>query len=137
MTPTDILAAIAASASLQALVPDTQALADALSTGRTQASRLLIGKGDIISLIGFSAGNAALDAVDAAPDFRHVRHLLTEGRMDCSLPMFAGALAGLVAGGALTQADADLLHALGQSPDLVSEFDVRCAIYADDGSLRT
>ena len=50
---------------------------------------------------------------------------------------FAKALApGLITGGLLTQAQLDALVARAKEPAPVAEYDVRVAIYNDDGSLR-
>lgn len=137
MTPNEIRAAIAASSSLQALVPDTVALADALSEGRTRANGRMIGNGTILETIGLAAGNALLDAIASNAAFRYVKPLLEQGRLIAGSPLVAGALAQLVQGGVITQAHADALATLGREPDPVDEFSVRCAIFNDDGSLRS
>jgi hypothetical protein len=35
----------------------------------------------------------------------------------------------------LTQAQADSIKSLGTTPNPISEFDVRCALYAEDGTF--
>ncbi len=134
MTPEAIRSAIAADPALQALLPDSQAIADAMSVGRTRANSVEVGVGLILATIGLVSGNALLDALYAAPDFRYVKPLLEQGRLVVSSPLVGVALAGMVAAAVITQAEADALVALGQEPDPVAEIDVRRAIWADDGS---
>jgi hypothetical protein len=124
---------------IQALDPvlvasrDTQAIADALSVGRTKPSTREIGNGTILEVLGLAAGNALLDAINNAPDFRHVKPLVEQGRLIIGGPLVAVALMGMVAGGVITQADADKLLAIASVPDPVSEFDVRRAVWSDAG----
>jgi hypothetical protein len=112
---------------------DTQAIADALSVGRTKPSTREIGNGTILEVLGLTAGNALLDAINNAPDFRHVKPLVEQGRLIIGGPLVAAALMGMVAGGVITQADADKLLAIAVQPDPVSEFDVRRAVWSDNG----
>lgn len=135
MTHDDIRAAIGASPALKALVPDTTALADALSAGRARFVETNIGVGTLIEVLGLAVANPVLDAIYAAPDYRHVRPLLDQGRLRLDSPFVRGALQSMVPA-LLTQAQRDALVARAQVPDPVSEFDVRCAIFADDGSLK-
>ena len=136
MTVDEIRAAIAADPALQALVPDTVALAAALSVGRTRYVETQIGAGTIIEVLGLAAANPVLDALYAAPDYRHVKPLLDQGRLRLDAVAQAGMLQPLVTGGLLTQAQLDALVARAKEPAPVAEYDVRVAIYNDDGSLR-
>ena len=136
MTADEIRAAIAADPALQALVPDTVALAAALSVGRTRYVETNIGVGTIIEALGLAAANPVLDAFDAAPDYRHVKPLLDQGRLRLDTVAQAGMLQPLVTGGLLTQAQLDALVARAKEPAPVAEYDVRVAIYNDDGSLK-
>lgn len=135
MTAEEIRAAIAADPALQALVPDTQALAAALSAGRVRYVETNIGVGTIIEVLGLSVANPVLDAIYASPDYRHVKPLLDQGRLRLDSEFVRGALQAMVPA-LLTQAQRDALVARAAVADPVSEYDVRCAIYADDGSLR-
>ena len=136
MTAEEIRAAIAADPALQALVPDTVALAAALSVGRTRYVETNIGVGTIIEVLGLAAANPVLDALYAAPDYRHVKPLLDQGRLRLDAVAQAGMLQPLVTGGLLTQAQLDALVARAKEPAPVDEYDVRMAIYNDDGSLK-
>lgn len=136
MTADEIRAAIAADPALQALVPNTQAIADALSVGRTRYVETNIGVGTIIEVLGLAAANPVLDVLYAAPDYRHVKPLLDQGRLRLDAVAQAGMLQPLVTGGLLTQAQLDALVARAKEPAPVAEYDVRVAIYNDDGSLR-
>ena len=136
MTADEIRAAIAADPDLQALVPDSQAIADALSVGRTHWKHTEIGVGTIIEVLGLAAANPVLDALYASPDYRHVKPLLDQGRLRLDVVAQAGMLQPLVTGGLLTQAQLDALIARAKEPAPVDEYAVRVAIYNDDGSLR-
>ena len=136
MTAEEIRAAIAAGPALQALVPDTQAIAAALSVGRTRWKHTEIGVGTIIEVLGIATANPVLDALYAAPDYRHVKPLLDQGRLRLDAVAQAGMLQPLVTGGLLTQTQLDALVARAKEPTPVAEYDVRMAIYNDDGSLK-
>lgn len=136
MTADEIRAAIAADPALQALVPDTQAIAAALSVGRTRYVETQIGVGTIIEVLGIAAANPVLDALYASPDYRHVKPLLDQGRLRLDVVAQAGMLQPLVTGGLLTQAQLDALIARAKEAAPVAEYDVRMAIYNDDGSLK-
>lgn len=141
MTPEDIRAAIQADAALQTLMPDTQAIADAISAGRTKlgtVSRAWLatwaaGTGmravmqDVSEIVGHplrSISLATLDVLAGAAD-----------GIDFSVPENVASVQAWVTAGVMTQEHADALFALGTEPDPVSEFDVRRAIFADDGEL--
>ena len=136
MTADEICAAIAADPALQALVPDTQAIAAALSVDRTRWKHTEIGVGTIIEALGLAAANPVLDALYASTDYRHVKPLLDQGRLRLDVVGQAGMLQPLVTGGLLTQAQLDALTARAKEPDPVDEYAVRVAIYNNDGSLR-
>ena len=136
MTAEEIRAAIAADPALQALVPDTVAIAAALSAGRTRWKHTDIGVGTIIETLGLAAANPVLDALYASPDYRHVKPLLDQGRLRLDVVAQAGMLQPLVTGGLLTQAQLDALVARAKEPAPVDEYAVRVAIYNDDGSMR-
>lgn len=136
MTADEIRAAITADSALQALVPDSQAIADALSAGRTRWKHTEIGVGTIIEVLGLAAANPVLDALYASQDYRYVKPLLDQGRLRLDVVAQSGMLQPLVTGELLTQAQLDVLIARAKEPAPVSEYDVRVAIYNDDGSLK-
>jgi hypothetical protein len=139
MTPEEIRAAIAASPALQALVPDTVAIAAALPPVRRPNGRT-IGNGSILETVGLVVGNALLDVIASQPAYRYVQPLLEQGRLIAASPLVAQALdamAGqqIAAGVTFTQEHADALTGLGYDSEPVLEFDVRRALFNDDGSL--
>ncbi len=108
---------------------DTQTIADAVSVGRKRRNTREIGNGSILETIGLAAGNALLDVVNTAADFRYVKPLVDQGRLVISSPLVQATLQSLVPS-VLTQAQSDALCALGFEPDPVSELDVRIAMGA-------
>lgn len=141
MTPAEIRAAIQADPALLALVPDTQAIADAMSAGRTKLSTVsrawlatwAAGTGmravmqDVSTTPGHplrSIALATLDVLAGAAD-----------GIDFSVPANVASVQAWVTAGAMPQEQADALFALGTVPDPVDEMDVRRAVYHDDGSL--
>ena len=112
---------------------DAHAIADALNAGRVRKQKTDVGQGLILETLGFAAGNALMDALSSIPDFRYVWPLIAAGKLDISTPLVAGALAQFVAANVVTQAGADALMALAEVPDPLTEFDVRAALWADNG----
>jgi len=128
MTPQEIRDAIEASPELQALKNDDVAISAALSVGRTKVVPTEIGNGTILEAIGLTAGNALLDVLNTAPDFRHVKPLIEQGRLRLDSPLVIGTLGALVASGVLTQENADVLAARARVPDVVTPQQVSDAI---------
>lgn len=77
--------------------------------------RTEIGKGRILETLGLSAGNALLDVIDNAPDFRHVKHLVANGWLDVGSALVRASVDALVPD-VLTQEQADALKALAEQP---------------------
>ena len=102
-------------------------IAAVVSAGRTRPSGTLIGKGAVLATIGLAAGNAFLDVIDSAADFRHVKGLLDASNLVVSSPLVVGAIQAFVPQ-VLTQAQADALLALTVTPDPVSERDCSVAM---------
>lgn len=134
MTHDEIRAAISADASIRALVPDTEAIAASLSSGRWAWVNTEIGKGTIIETLGLLAANSVLDSILTAPNYRHIKELLEQGRLRLDIAARGGLLQPLVPE-VLTQGQHDALCNRAKVMDPVSEYEVRQAIYADDGSL--
>lgn len=135
ITLQEVRSAIELDKDLQALIPDTAAIAAGLSTREHIKVKTEIGTGLILETIGLESGNSLLDAVKAAPDFRHVFPLLEQGRLDLSSPLVETALGMLVQAGAITIGEMDSLLALCLKPVEVPETLVKQAIWHDDGSL--
>jgi len=120
---------------LQALIPDTAAIAAVLSIRDTVKVKTEVGIGLILETIGLESGNALLDAVKATPEFRHVYPLLEQGKLDLSSPMVEMALGMLVQGEVISSSEMQQLLSLCLQPVDVSEDAVKRAIWNDDGSL--
>lgn len=133
MSPSEIRAAIAADPALQALVPDSQAIADAMSVGRVKFVPTEAGNGTILEALGVESGNALLDVLMGNPAFRYIKPLLEQGRLRLDSALVRGTLQSLVPD-VISQAQADALIARAQGHDPVSEMDVRRAIWNDDGT---
>lgn len=112
---------------------DTQAIADTLSAGRVKLEPTEIGNGLVLATIGLEAGNALLDAIYNTPDFRYVKPLLEQGRLDISTELSRGSLDVLAQAQVITQEQADAIKALAERPDPVSEFEVRCLCWSVTG----
>ena len=112
---------------------NTQAIADVLSVGRTRPTMREIGNGLVLEVLGIYSGNDVLDAVASDVNLRNVRPLLEQGRLVASSELVAAWLGGLAASDIITRAQADAVIALGFEPAPVSEFEVRCACWSDNG----
>jgi hypothetical protein len=62
-------------------------IAALVSAGRTRPSTREIGNGTILEALGLTAGNALLDVINNAPDFRHVKPLVEQGRLIVGSPL--------------------------------------------------
>lgn len=135
MTHDEIRAEIAALPELMMLVPDTQALADALSTGRTTVQKTLGGVGVVMEALGPDVGAAVLDGLDALKETNSAVKwawvLINRGELDFGSSATRAMIIAL-----LDEPVRSALLAIAQVPAPVSEFDVRVAIFADDGTLR-
>jgi hypothetical protein len=141
MTPTEIRAAISADPALQALVPDTVALAAALSVGRTKLGTVTrsdfagwAAASGLRSKIEDLSTTAAHPLRDSSLAILDVLKGASDG-INLSRPANAAMLDAWVATGNLAAADRDALIALATTDDPVPEYDVRLAIFNADGSL--
>lgn len=153
MTGAEIRAAIAASPELQALAAagDTQGIADALSVGRTRLASRYITERGVIATLGTQHGEAFLQALEAfgtatLPDghplkadqagIKRVLGWLKSGEGielgDAQAQTLLGALGSV---GVVNASHAATIAALARVADPVSEWDVRVAVVADDGSI--
>jgi hypothetical protein len=105
-----------------------------VNVGRTRPSDTEIGNGTILEVLGLVLGNQVLDVVKATPDYKYVIPLLEQGRLKIGSTVAQSAVQAFVPA-ILTQAQADSVKSLGTTPNPISEFDVRCALYAADGTF--
>ena len=99
---------------------DFDAIAVAVSAGRTKPNSKEIGNGTILEVLGLTTGNALLDVINTVPDFRYVKPLVEQGRLVASAPLVQATVQSLVPMGVLTQLEADALCAQGFDPDPVT-----------------
>ncbi len=107
---------------------DHGAIADALSAGRTKLVPTEIGNGKVLETIGLAAGNALLDAIYGSPDFRYVKPLLEQGRLDVSSDLVRGTLDAMAMAGVVTMQEAEAVKNLAMVADPVSSQDVTRAL---------
>lgn len=81
----------------------------ALSTERVEWVPTEIGTGTVIDTLGIQAGNAVLDVIKNAPDYRYVWALIEQGRLRLDWQSTRDNIAVLVGMGIMTQEQADLL----------------------------
>ena len=117
---------------------DSAAIAVEVSVGRTRIAARLGGIGAVMETLGSVDGPAVLDALDAlkgtVPAVKWGWVLLERGELDFGSTVTRQLIDGLVMGGVMTEAQGLAIKSLAEQPDPVSEFDVRRAIWADDGS---
>ncbi len=92
------------------------AIAEVLSAGRVKPVPTDVGNGTILETIGLDAGNALLDVLNQAAEFRHVKPLLEQGRLRVDSALVRATLDGLVPA-VLTAEQAQALKALAEHPD--------------------
>tara|TARA_R110001599_G_scaffold33832_3_gene108834 strand:+ start:18546 stop:18962 length:417 start_codon:yes stop_codon:yes gene_type:complete len=136
MTPEEIRAAISGDQAILALVPDTTAIASALSDGRTRIEKRNGGIGLIIETLGPDVGSQVLDSIDALRASNNAVkwawYLLERGDLDFGSAATRGMIQLLFAESPPVR---DALLAVAEVPDPVSEFEVRKAIFSDSGEV--
>lgn len=136
---------------------DAQAIADALNVGRVRidplemyaslgiseryptmdglpgplGAELLFRKLEAFAADAVASGDAIKSLLGGAV-IRQMGHLQRAG-LAVGSPAVAEMLNTIAAYAGITQAEADALVSVAAVPDPVTEFDVRCAIWADDG----
>ena len=117
---------------------DADAIAAAVNVGRTSIAPRLGGIGAVMETLGAVDGPLVLDALESLkatqPAVRWGWVLLERGELDFGSTVTRQMIDGLVMGGVMTEAQGLAIKALAEQPDPVTEFDVRRAIWADDGS---
>lgn len=131
MNSQQIRDAISASPELTALAQagNPQAIAEALSVGRTKTMPTEVGNGTILEVLGMQAGNALLDVINNAIDFRYVKSLVEQGRLRLDSPLTIGSLQSLVPS-VLTQAQVNALVAKATVSDSITWQQVAAALEA-------
>lgn len=116
---------------------DSDAIAALVSVGRTSIVPSLGGIGAVMETLGAVDGPVVLDALDSLkatlPAVKWGWVLLERGELDFGSVVTRQLIDGLVMGGVMTEAQGLAIKSLAEQPDPVSEFDVRKAIWADDG----
>lgn len=140
MTPAEIRQAITESPALTDLLPDSQAIADAMSAGRTRSApvrradfAVWCGATGLRAVVEDHAANAESPLRSAALTIRDFLGGAAES-IDFALAGNQQMLAAWQMAGAITQEQANALMALGNEPDPVAEMEVRRAIWLDDGT---
>ena len=117
---------------------DSTSIAAAVNVGRTRIAPRLGGIGAVMETLGAVDGPLVLDALDSLqatlPAVRWGWVLLERGELDFGSTVTRQMIDGLVMGGVMTEAQGLSIKSLAEQADPVSEFDVRQAIWADDGS---
>ncbi|MBK7424703.1 MAG: hypothetical protein IPJ48_17375 [Propionivibrio sp.] len=99
---------------------DFDAIAAAVSIGRTKPSAREIGNGTILEVLGLTVGNALLDVINTVPDFATSSRWWNRGRLTVGSALVQATVQSLVPMGVLTQPQSDALCALGFDPDPVT-----------------
>lgn len=144
MTPQEIRAAIAASAELQALASygASQAIADALSVGRTKTVSHFASERGILERfpLGPVAGDAMLTKLDAFAATAHpmasivkraMKFLAQPEGLDIGSPATQGLLDQLAVGGVITVEERAGLKVMATVPNPVPVADVEIALRAE------
>lgn len=108
---------------------DDGLIAATLSAGRKKLVATEIGNGLVLATLGLTVGNALLDVLNNVPDFRYVKPLLEQGRLDISTPLARDALDGLVGVvEGFTQEHANTIKSLAEVDDRITPQDVARAL---------
>ena len=98
---------------------DYETIAAVVNVGRTRPNAQEIGNGIVLEILGLDQGNAFLDMINTAQDFRHVRPLLEQGRLRIGSPLVQATLLSMVPS-ALSAEQVSAFLALGVDADPVS-----------------
>lgn len=111
----------------EALAKD-QAIADIINVGRTRPKAFEIGKGTIVEVLGLAGANAFLDIIDGDSTYRHVKHLLQDGRLRVDSALVEQLVQGFIQAGVISANGGAALLALGREPDPVTAAEVSRAV---------
>jgi hypothetical protein len=112
---------------------DCAAIAAIMSEGRTRGNTREIGNGTILETLGIAAGNTFLDFINGSADFRYVKPLIEQGRLQIGSLLVQATVQSMVPG-VLTQPQADALCALGIEPHPYTAQEICEAVFNPDGS---
>lgn len=105
-----------------------QAIADIVNMGRTRPKAYEIGKGTIVEVLGLPGANAFLDIIDGDSTYRHVKHLLQDGRLRIDSTLVVNLVQGFMQANVISAEGGAALLALGREPDPVSAAEVSRAV---------
>ena len=103
------------------------AIAEAFSVGRTKLVKTEIGIGTVLDVMGLAAGNAFLEFIFTNNDFRYVKEIVKEGKLDLALSSVRTHIDTLVAGGVIPTDAAENLKNLAVVEDKISSYEVASA----------
>jgi|SRR5665647_280151 len=116
---------------------DDGAIAAKVSLGRTRLQPTMVGYGTVMDALGPVDGANVLNALESlaaqSAPVKWAMKLLDRGELDISKLSTRGQIQALV-GVVFTQTQADILLALAATPDPITEFDVRCALWDAAGT---
>lgn len=141
MTSQEIRDLINASPGIKALIPNTTAVAAALSLNRKKLAPTQIGVNDILNALEGvgSGGGEFLDfLVTTSTSNRNVYwalELIKQDKLRIDMSYIRNSLTNLATNVPARAAAANALLTLGYIADPITEFEVRKAIYADNGTL--
>lgn len=138
MTVQQIRDEIVAQPALLALLPDSAAIAVAMSVTRTAVTDVYGGIGAIMGALGRERGAAVMDALEMMqPSNSIVRwgmKMIHAGQLNFGSSDTRLMIDQLMAGGVIDSAERAALMGIAEAPDPVDEMSVRRAIWNDDGT---
>lgn len=109
-------------------------IAALVSAGRTKVAQKFGGIGLVLESLGPADGAALLDTLQgmtaSVPALKWAWYLIERGELDFGSAATRGMIEAIVPSPAK-----EALLAVAEVPDPITEFDVRCALYADDGTF--
>jgi hypothetical protein len=114
---------------------DCDMLASIMNAGstRTRSSGAMIGNGTVLEMLGVADGNAFLDVINNNADFRYVKPLLEQGRLEIGSALVQATVQSLVPT-AISVDNANKLCALGKAPWPYTSAELHEALFNADGS---
>jgi hypothetical protein len=100
---------------------------------RTRPTATTLGNGTVLEVLGIPDGNTFLDFLNTTQDFRYVKPLLEQGRLEIGKTIVQQVIQSLVPA-VLTQTNADKLCAVGIEPDPYTAEELHDALFNADGT---